>query len=344
MLFNIEVDEGSRISGYLVPDSYSESASLSVRENGVELLTLPCEDTREALIVAGRHESGRCGFVIDQTTIPNLKDRTTLEIYDAKSDILIYRRRPPSDLLQRRILRLETRLVPLWRLDDVFDSRFQFFYKSVERYGRETINQLFLLSNSSSLYLSGRFPFKAYESHIDESFQCIILMRDPYTELAERLLALKHIGDLADQLLGERDRITLSPAIEFSASLTENPSNLDRSFASMSKAAINSLGNPLTRQLAAQGADDAPARGAVGRALGTLAHFTIVGIQEQEGLFREQVAELLGTPIEVVPSSRDLPASRKLANELKRIPEAGVLIGQDIELYEQVRSAILGVT
>jgi hypothetical protein len=341
MLFNVEADLGDRISGYLVADNFSEIASFSVSDGGVELLTSPCQETRPAIAAAGRHATGQCGFFIDQTLIPDLKSRATLEIHETKTGILIYRRRPPAEVLQRRIFRLETRLVPLWRLDDIFDSKFQFFYKSIERYGRETTIQLFLLLSSSSLYLSARFGVKPYEGYIDDSFQCCTLLRDPYLELAERLMALKHVRKLAVQLLGEREMMALAPAIDFSLSLTDDPKSLDRLFAGMSKPVIASLGNPLTRQLAAQGANDIPTRGAVGRALGTLSNFTIVGIHEKEELFREQFAELLGVQTEVIPSSRDLPGCEEFSDRLRSIPEVEILIGQDLEIYDHVRAAIL---
>lgn len=341
MLFNVEADVGDRIVGYLIPDSFSEVASFCVSDAGIELLTQPCQEVRPAIVAAGRHSTGQCGFFIDQTLISDLKDRSTLEIHEAKSGILIYRRRPPSDILQKRIFRLETRLVPLWRLDDIFDATFQFFYKSIERYGRESTLQLFLLLNSSSLYLSARFAFRAYEGYIDDSFQCFTLLRDPYLELAERIITLKHIKKFAAQILGEREMMALAPAIEFSTSLAGDLKSLDRSFADMSKPVIACLGNPLTRQLAAQSVNDIPTRGAVGRALGTLSNFAIVGIHEREGLFREQLAELLGMQTEPIPFSRELPGCQELANQLRRIPEAEVLIGQDLEVYDHVRSAIL---
>src|SRR5579884_4398793 len=156
MLFNIEIDEGTRIVGYLVPDSYSASGALRISHGERELAVLPCREERPSLVVGRRHETGHCGFTIDEKVIADLPRRERLELYDAETGLLIYRRRPPAEAAQKRIFRLETHLFPLWRLDDGLERHFQFFYRGIERYGRETTTQLFLLNHSGSLYMSGR--------------------------------------------------------------------------------------------------------------------------------------------------------------------------------------------
>src|SRR5262249_40868859 len=158
------------------------------------------------------------------------------EIFDQETNILIYRRRSPSQVTQKRIFRLETHLFPLWRLDDKLERHFQYFHKGIERYGRETTTQLFLLNNSTSLYLSGRLIFKTYEFYINETFNCIALLRDPYMELAERLLTLKVVRRLGQQLLGERDLIAYGPAIAFAESIEHHGKALHRAFVTMPKA------------------------------------------------------------------------------------------------------------
>src|ERR1700728_985394 len=112
MLFNIEVDEGSRIVGYLVPDAFTGSPSVRISDGKRDLLVLPCREERASLVAAGRHDTGRCGFTIDETIIADLARQEALELYDQETNILIYRRRPPSQVTQKRILRLETHLFP----------------------------------------------------------------------------------------------------------------------------------------------------------------------------------------------------------------------------------------
>src|SRR5262245_3694990 len=115
MLFNIERDEGIRVVGYLVPDGFSDTPSVRISDGHQDLLTLPCQEERAALVAAGRHATGLCGFAIDETMVKDLPRQDHLEIYDNETGILIYRRRPAAQLIQKRIFRLETHLFPLWR-------------------------------------------------------------------------------------------------------------------------------------------------------------------------------------------------------------------------------------
>jgi hypothetical protein len=245
--------------------------------------------------------------------------------------------------MQKRIFRLETHLFPLWRLDDAVEGRFQYFYKGIERRGRETTTQLFLLNNSSSLYLSGRLIIKSYDNYINETFNCVALLRDPYMELAERLLTLKYVPKMGREILGERDVIALGPAIAFAETIESDEKILHRAFATMPRGAIANLSNPLTRQLAARTADEIPTKGAVATALGTLSSFAILGLREHQELFLAQLADLTGTPAKSLPAIQDFQRTIELSSQLKEVPEAQLLIEQDLEVYHHVKSAVEGV-
>lgn len=340
MLFNIELDEGSRIVGYLVPDAFSGSPSLRITDGQKDLSFLSCQEERGALVAAGRHDNGRCGFTIDQTIIADLPQQNSLEIYDQETNILIYRRRPSSAVAQKRILRLETHLFPLWRLDDAMANHFQFFYKGIERHGRETTTQLFLLNNSTSLFLSGRLILRAYDNYLNDTFDCVAILRDPYTELAERLLTLKYVRSVGKEILGERDLIALAPAIAFAESIEIDEKPLHQAFLTMPKDAIASLANPLTRQLAARMPDEIPTKGAVATALDALAGFSVLGIRERQDMFRQQLADFIGLTIDTLPAIPDSTKTAKLSRYLRDVPEVGLLIEQDLEVYHYAESAI----
>jgi hypothetical protein len=340
MLFNIEIDEGSRIVGYLVPDSFSRSPSLRITDGRQDLLVLPCQEARPALVASGRHETGRCGFTVDETIISGLSQHEGLELYDDETGILIYRRRRSSEVIQKRIFRLETHLFPLWRLDDSVGKYFQHFQKGIERHGRETTTQMFLLNNSTSLYFSGRIIFKAYENYIGEKFNCIALLHDPYSELAERLLTLKHIRKFGDDLLGERDMMSYDAAISFAEAIENDGKVLRRAFAKMSRMAGVNFADPLTRQLAARARDEAPSKEAIATALDTLSTFAIVGLRERQDLFLDQLADLLGTHADALPPIPELGATSELAEQLRRLPDVELLIAQDLEIYHHVKSAL----
>lgn len=342
MLFNIEVDRGNQIVGYIVPDDFTKSATLRILDGGSKLAELPCLEERPALVVAGRHATGRCGFTIDERIVPNLSQIEALEIYDADTEILIYRRRKGEEVAHRRVFRLETHLFPLWRLDEGAERKFRLFHKGIERHGRETATQMFQLNDVSSIYLSGRLALKSYENYLHDQFDCVGLLHDPYMELAERLLTLKHVTKFGDQLLGPRDTVSFRPAVEFASRIEPDEKALRRAFDVMPKEVIALLSNPLTRQLAADALDSPPPKDGVARALSSLAAFSVLGLREHVDLFLEEVEALL----ELTPGSLPpLPSFSKideLAGELRRVPDSELLLEQDLEVYHTVKAAVEG--
>jgi len=340
MLFNVEADQGDRVTGYLVPDDFTKSPVIKIVDDGGNPIELPCVEERPALVVAGRHANGRCGFTINGEVVPGLSSGHRLEIYDAETGLLIYRRRELAEVTQQKIFRLETHLFPLWRLDETVEPKFQFFHKGVERHGRETALQVLQLNNASSIYLSGRLAFKSYENFLADQFQCVTLMHEPYSELAERLLTLKHASQFGDKLLGPRDVVSYRAAIEFAQGIEAEEKALRRAFDTMSKEAIGALSNPLTRQLTAEQLSDAPPKGGVARALSSLSSFSIVGVRQHEEIFLEDMETLMSAPSGMLPTLPYFSKADALANELRRMPEAEMLLEQDLEVYFTVKEAV----
>jgi len=347
MLFSVDIDEGTRVVGYLVPDNPSASPSVRVTDGRQDLLVLPCQSDNPGLVAIGRHSTGRCVFTIDETVVSGLAHKHALEVYDNDTNLLLYRRRPPSQVAQKRIFRLETQLFPLWRLDEAIEPHFQYFQKGIDRHGRETIMQMFLLLHSTSIYLTGRLVVGAYDIYIDnimnkanKPFTCVALLRDPYVELAERLLTLKHVRKFGNEFLGERDMITYAEAIDFAANLDVDEKVLRRAFATMPRGAIRALTDPLTRQLAARSPDDhSTTKGAIPNALGTLSEFAVVGLRERVDLFFEEFAHHIGMDTSLLPPLPEFPHVVEMARHLREMPEAELLIEKDLEIYHHVKYA-----
>src|ERR1700677_4869144 len=134
MYFNLESDTGDKIVGYVVPDSFSGVPNIRVRSHGEELLVFAANEIRAGLVAAGRHETGLCGVRIDVDMLPALSELRNLELTDADSGLLIYRR-PSVDIVHKKVLRLETHLLPLWRLDNAPETQIQYFARSEEKFG-----------------------------------------------------------------------------------------------------------------------------------------------------------------------------------------------------------------
>ena len=76
-------------------------------------------------------------------------------------------------------------------------------------------------------------------------------------------------------------------------------------------------------------------------ALATLSSFAILGLRERQDLFLAQLADLVGIPPgEALPPIPDFVRTPELSQRLKEVPEAGLLIEYDLEVYHQVEEAI----
>jgi len=344
MLFNLEADTGDRLSGYVVPDGFTGTPAISVRHRGEELLVLEASEVRHALVAAGRHETGTCGFTLDTTLLPDLAALQDIELVEVESELLIYRR-PAARNIRKKILRLETHFFPLWRFDYALDNHFQYFANGVERLGRETVTQLFLLNQIDSVFVSGRVLYKNYAYFIESGFETVAFLHDPYEELAERLLVLNKIRQAGSDLLGIRDSLHLRAAIEFAQTLPlQNlPQNdekaLHRAIRNMPGEVASALTNPVTRQLTTATPDEMPSGGAVALALDLLASFSLVGLRCESQKFINGFTELLELPPGILPDISHLVAVTPFAKQLKNIPEIEILLEKDLELYHYVNEA-----
>jgi hypothetical protein len=343
MLFNMETDTGDRITLYLVPDGYSEVPAVRLRRDGQDILTLPANEIREALVVAGRHETGECGFSIGPEHVPDLQNIADLQICDAETGVLVYRR-PMSSAIRKKILRLESHLFPLWRLDDALGKRFQYYQKGVETFGRETVTQLFLLNQIPSVYLSGRVLFKNYAYYVDAGFETICMLQNPYNEIAERLLVLSNVNRHGTGHLGLRDNLGMRSAIDFAEYLLEDgkcfedKKILRQRLREIPDDAAASLANPVARMLTSSTPDEMPAGGAIASGLDLLASFAVVGLRDQADQFLGAVAGLTGVDANGLPPVPRFSKVAPLAEMIRESRQVEGLLETDLELYYTISS------
>ena len=334
MLFNLQEDHGSRITVYVVPDSGGSIPSVRVSSGGAELLVLPANQTIEALVQAGRHSTGLCGFNIDDALVPDLAGYADLSITEADSDILVYRRPVPTAIPDLNLFRLETHLLPLWRVDDALKARFQYWYKSIDRFGRETSTQVFCLNAGTSSYVSGRLLYKNYEFYLSKGIKTVALLRDPYDELAERLILLKNIGARAEEVLGARDAITLAPVIEGLADYDlDHEAFPKRFFRRAPDEVLVPLANPLVRQLTAATPDEMPNHASVAAALDVLSSFELIGLRSNAAEFGSGLAEILGVPEGEVPPVSEYGRVTQLGARLRGNATVESVLEKDLEMF-----------
>jgi hypothetical protein len=192
MLFSIDEDTGSRIVGWVMPDNPATTPKVVVHLGPEHHVVIDAFVVRPLLREQGLHNTGVCGFVVDENNCPGVTGAGHLEIKDADNHILIYRRRNDSQLVDQKFLRVETQLFRSHSLDDALIARFQMSYKSLELLPEETTRSIFAIPFTNSVFASGRIFWRVWEPMVrDRNFKAAILLREPFEELSERLLILK---------------------------------------------------------------------------------------------------------------------------------------------------------
>jgi hypothetical protein len=344
MLFNMQSDTGDCVTGYLVPDTYSVVPTIRVSSGGKDVLVFSANEVREAIAAHGRHESGVCGFSIDTQLLPGLREMADLEIFDAETGLLIYRRPKATDI-QRKILRLETHLFPLWQFDYCLEPLFQYFSKGIENLGRETVTQLLMLDQVNSVYLSGRILYRTYEFFLEAGFETILLLQNPYEELAERLLVLSNIKRLGGGHFGQRDNIELKATIDYAEALVaedrlkKDDKQLRRALRNMPPEVVTTLASPVVRLLTNSTPEEMPRKGAVAGALDLLASAAVVGLRHESEFFLTAVGHLLRIDPEKFPKVPLFSLVSPFAERLKNTREVDALLEMDLELYHYIVEA-----
>ncbi len=339
MFFNVEYDTGSALAGYVVADGVNGSVDLVLRVDGQDIFEFSATEMREALVHAGRHSTGKCGFLISNEQVAGLETLYELEIRKQDDDMLIYRRHL-STFVQKKVLRLETQMIPQWRFDRYFEDKFQYYMNNIENFGRETTTQFFLLNGVNSQYLSGRILFRNYAHYVEDKFEAIALIQDPYEELAERIFVFHQLKTASLPHLAAREGTSFAPAVEFVENIRLNEEkSIIAAFKSIPDDVVAILADPLVRQLTTATPGEAIARNGTSAALDVLSSFAVVGLRNNSEAYLEACAEFMGVNYNELPPVPKFSQVKQLADMLRMSKQAGYLVERDRELYQLVSSA-----
>jgi hypothetical protein len=341
VLFNVERDLGDSIVFYVVPDAFSAVPTVRLASGDRVLAEFAANVTHQALVGTGRHETGLCGFAIDEATLPGLAAAGDLTIFDAATDMLVYRR-PRPEFVGKRVLHLTAGLFPPRVLNAALEEHFQYSAVQMERFGHETVNQLFLLHGVASIFLSGRLHYKAYEYPIENGFDVFLSIDEPFRAMAERMIILARIDKLRNPelLLGERDALVLRPAMEFLREVDMGDGKaLRRAFRDLPEEAAMAFVNPQMRLLTTSTPTEMARDNALPKALDVLASATGVGLSDRADLFADTIAAHLGLQAGMVPEAPRFAGVEELAVLLKEEAKVDHLIEMDLALHRITESA-----
>jgi hypothetical protein len=171
----------------------------------------------------------------------------------------------------------------------------------------------------------------------DYGFKYITMVRDPYEELAERLLVMNRIEKGGLNPLGEREVMNLREAIEFAGSLPlDSEKAFRRALRRMPMDVAMSLANPVVRQFSTSTLDEQPTQGGVAAALDVLAQSTLVGLRAESEQFARALGELINQDLTDGALFPAFPKAIELADVIRRSGSCEGILEKDLELYGYV--------
>jgi len=341
MFFNVDSDRGPVISGWFAADNPAQSARLAIRAPGRPDVLVHADQQRDDVRDLGLHGTGRVGFRIDKSVVPDLDELVDVEIVEAESRLPIYRRLQPGRHIEKKLILFDAALMPQRRILDQIRDSFALTYFSLEQYSLETSIVVVTNLHATSLVVTGRPNSRRYASYLDNAgFIKAALLREPYEELAERLLFLNLLARSPSAHLASSYLTGVTPLLEFARDLPLSDSKAMVShFRQVGDEQKKAMASPMVRMLGCEIGDE-PERRHVSTALDALAGMDVVGCRERYDAFRNLLWRTLGEDVlgDDLPTAFSSVAS--LAESLRRIGVIGDLLEHDVALYALAREAI----
>jgi hypothetical protein len=347
MLFNIDADEGSQILGWVMPDNPAATPSvIVVLPEGKELkveATINRSDVVAILQVefGFYHTTGTIGFVVDETHVPNLHEVQEIELLDGETRTLIYRRFQISRHIEKRLCYFELAVMPQRRVLQALSSHFALTYTYAERYPLETMMMLVKNFSARSILIMGRPNFIRQRDILrDAGYVISALLRDPYEELAERLvfinlLASSKASHLLPQLLSD-----VPALLDFARDLPINdPKAMLLKFRMATPEQRAAMASPMTRVFGCS-IGESPEHRHISVALDNLATLDVVGTRARFADFRSMLKDFLEADV-IGPADLEIFDKVKEARDvLSKIGIVSDLLENDLILYSHASEAI----
>lgn len=342
MIFNVIHVSREVIHLWVTPDNPLGVPRIRVVANGRETRIMQPNESHPILKEWGWHATGECGFGLSEDTLPGMMGADRLEIYEADHNILLYRRPRGDDAARRRVFWLDYGIAKERAIQGALFPHFEMSYFNIQNLPQDVLNSVIQIKSTDSLCLAGSLFFRPYESliHTNE-FLRVILVQDPYVELATRLHWLRARASGEGEDGREWRRAEIEAPCAFAAELKfGDVGDMRRAFKRIDVPSFNWLSNPLTRHLACNLPNEQPREAHAFTALDTISRFDVVG---HRGFWRPFVVSLfdrLGREGEA-PREPVVPdAVLELAAHLREIRPAAELVALDLDLSEAVANTV----
>lgn len=342
MRFYVDHDLGERIRFWVVPDNPGAISRVYVSLEGRRVAELDAWIIDDVIRTQGLHGTGQCVFEITDAQAPGISSARRVEIHDADTNVLIYRRSPRTDLIPGKTVLVDTSINSDSILQSILFDWFQQSYFEIGGLSDEVLRVLCESPWLTSSFLSGAILLARYEGYfVSDNLLTTTLIHDPYVEMASRLLWLKARAPVAAdpaqawRVGGLKETVEAVATYDFT-----DAKSLKRFFRMLPEPAYRMLYNPLTRQFSTKLPDERLTPGHSIVAIEILARVGIVGHRDYFEAFATTLLDRLGIEAPV-PTPPAIPAETlALAERLRGLKVAQEMLVFDIAMTDAVRDAV----
>jgi hypothetical protein len=343
LFFNIDSDTGDAISGWLIMENVTETPEFVITVPDRSPITFRANVFRQDLVNYGFHATGMAGFQIDAQLVPDLAEQMDFTIAEVSSGFPIYRRFNSEKHINQKFLLIEVAPFPQFGILRAANQGFALRYAFLERHTLDTINAALTHNFSTSIFASGQLNWIRHGDYAKErGFVTAALLRDPFQELAERLLFARHLSRQESKNVHiSWQKESYSELIKFveTTDLT-NSRSLISAFRSLPPSLRRKLRSPMTSAFGCT-PDEEVQRRHVSVALDNLAEFQIVGSRDHFNEFAVTADHYLSSPIFSDQELEQLPHTDRLATTLADVGVVADMLDEDIALYNFANEAVM---
>lgn len=338
MIFYID-DNGDNLAGWLLPDNPATVPTVVVHlDEGRRRTALPAEFERADLKASGLHATGRCGVLVRNHEIANFGPAMALEMYEADSNILMYRR-SGAPFAPVQLYHLETETFPVYPLARLLTPHVRMIYTNIELIGDQSRSYL-VHSPFDSVLISGSALYRSMQAFLPPSYVKCILFSEPLREVASRLMLAKALVSVQEEggtwrTLGMDDLIEVVRDVDLT-----DPKPLSRALNKMSDETFYALANPTTRKLVARLPTEKLGGQHMGSALDTLADFQVIGFDDALDDYRRSLAETLDLDVFGPLHDEEPPGLSAVMAALQLCAISNELVDLDRALRDTAKSAL----
>lgn len=338
MFFNIDADTGGAITGWLIMDNPAAVPEFILDVPDRKQLNFKANVLRHDLLSLGVHATGLAGFSIDEQMIPDLGELGEFTLSEASTGLPIYRRYNSAIHQHLKFMFIEVAAFPQVKIMRTLMPHFALRYPFMERCTLDTTNAVIAHNFSNSIFATGQINWPRHGSFAREKgFLTAAMVRDPFEELAERLLFLTYIAKQSSSPPVGSTYSELLPLV--TSTDLGDPRAILASFRKISPEQRRLLRSPMTALLGSTPDEDVQRRH-VSVALDNLAQFDVVGTREQFRDFGVLADSLTGIDAFRSHQLEKLPGTDDLRARLHEVGLIADLLDEDIALYNFVNEAV----